>query len=240
MIYDPGSYLVKGEEIREVIEKIKPGDILVRGYKNYLDGYFIPGFFSHAGFYAGEITDQHAVFIDNTLGKAHFKTGTQMVIHSMAEGVFMEDIINFCKCDYMVILRMPEKITTSNSNFDNLDISKFFEKEIEIFNLLKSGKTIECKNIYPTLIETALNQLGKGYDFNFDFSNTQNQSCTEFVSICYRSLIPYHQIVPKERKVLVTKKTIIMPDDYVSKKLSIAWKSKSVKQELIEKLEAKS
>ena len=44
-VYDPGGYKVKGEDIREVIQKLRPGDILIRGYENYLDGYFIPGFF---------------------------------------------------------------------------------------------------------------------------------------------------------------------------------------------------
>ena len=57
ILYDPGSYRVKGEDMREVIQIIEPGDMLVRGYDNYLDGYFIPGYFSHAGLYVGEITE---------------------------------------------------------------------------------------------------------------------------------------------------------------------------------------
>ena len=36
IVYDPGSYLIKGELIREVINLIEPGDILLRKYKNYL------------------------------------------------------------------------------------------------------------------------------------------------------------------------------------------------------------
>ncbi len=49
ILYDPGSYRVKGDDIREVLDLVRPGDILLRGYVNYLDGYIIPGFFSHAG-----------------------------------------------------------------------------------------------------------------------------------------------------------------------------------------------
>lgn len=56
ILYDPGSYKVKGENMREVIGLIEPGDMLVRGYDNYLDGYFIPGYFSHAGLYLGKVT----------------------------------------------------------------------------------------------------------------------------------------------------------------------------------------
>lgn len=107
MLYDPGSYLIKGEEIREVLDTIQDGDILIRGYKNYLDGYFIPGFFSHSGLYIGETKrDQSPAQLAAEQAK-HYKDGKQMVIHSMAEGVFMEDVINFCRCDYLVILRSP-------------------------------------------------------------------------------------------------------------------------------------
>lgn len=42
MLYDPGSYKVKGHEIRKVIDSLQPGDIMIRGYSNYLDGFFIP------------------------------------------------------------------------------------------------------------------------------------------------------------------------------------------------------
>lgn len=97
LLYDPEGYLVRGDDIRQVTEKIKPGDIMIRGYKNYLDGYFIPGFFSHAGLYLGltnkddlELTPQQ---------EDSFYIGKQVVIHSMAEGVFMEDVINYCRCD---------------------------------------------------------------------------------------------------------------------------------------------
>jgi hypothetical protein len=38
ILYDPGSYKVKGEDMRQVIKIIQPGDILLRGYVNYLDG----------------------------------------------------------------------------------------------------------------------------------------------------------------------------------------------------------
>ncbi len=90
LLYQPYGYKVTGPEIRKLTEEIKPGDILIRGYYNYLDGYLIPGKFSHAGFYYG----------DNT------------VIHAVAEGVGEEDIIDFCECDYIAILRIKENGVT--------------------------------------------------------------------------------------------------------------------------------
>lgn len=57
LIYDPGSYKVKGDDHREVLDLLQPGDILLRAYTNYLDGKFIPGLFSHAALYYGEMTE---------------------------------------------------------------------------------------------------------------------------------------------------------------------------------------
>ena len=45
ILYQPQGYGMKGPDVREVLRCIKAGDILLRGYNNYLDGYFIPGFF---------------------------------------------------------------------------------------------------------------------------------------------------------------------------------------------------
>ncbi len=84
ILYHPESYKMKGEDVREVLNTVKAGDVLLRGYNRYLDGYFIPGTFSHAGMY----------------------TGDNKVIHSMAEGIFEEDIINFCRCDKLAIMRV--------------------------------------------------------------------------------------------------------------------------------------
>ena len=58
------------------------------------------------GLYLGPVKSEDIEFVDPR-GKKWFKAGDQIVIHSMAEGVFMEDVINFCFCDYMAVLRFP-------------------------------------------------------------------------------------------------------------------------------------
>jgi len=207
IIYDPGSYLVKGEDIRQVINLIKPGDILVRGYINYLDGYFIPGFFSHAGLYLGEVKESDSVFVKQGQD-SRFRTGEQMVIHSMAEGVFMEDIINFCRCDYMIILRRnPDKESDA-------------------------GK----KLVFEDVFKAALKNLGNEYDFKFDFSDYTKVSCTELVYVCCQAFMADYGIAVTERTVLFMKKRMITPDDLVNSKLDIAWKSKSVTDTRIQKI----
>jgi len=83
VIYDPSGYKMTDEDDKVVMATVRPGDVLLRGYVNFLDGYFIPGIFSHAGLYIGD-------------GE---------VIHSMQDGVFQEGITRFMRCDYMAIVR---------------------------------------------------------------------------------------------------------------------------------------
>lgn len=102
IVYDPGSYLIKGPDMRDILDIIKPGDIFLRGYTCYLDGYLIPGEFSHAAVYYGD----------------------KYMAHAMAEGVFKEDILSFMRCDAITILRFnsltSEEVVTFQENCDKL------------------------------------------------------------------------------------------------------------------------
>lgn len=211
IVYDPGSYLIKGEDCREVMKVVQPGDILIRGYVNYLDGYFIPGFFSHAGLYVGEVKEQDIENVPST-GRSRFRSGEQMVVHSMAEGVFMEDVLNFCRCDYMVVLRRDPLQET------------------------EADKKIE----FPRVFKNALSHLGCDYDFKFDFSDFNKLSCTEFVYVCYQDLLDIYGVKIREEQLLFMKKQIIAPDDFVKSKLSMVWKSKSIPDKQLKKLRRKN
>lgn len=82
-VFDPRGYNVKADKIRRAMAEVRPGDILLRRYDNYLDGYFIPGRFSHSGVYIGD----------------------GLIVHAMSSGVQKIDIIDFLRCDGFAILR---------------------------------------------------------------------------------------------------------------------------------------
>jgi hypothetical protein len=217
--------------MREVIKLIEPGDMLVRRYDNYLDGHFIPGYFSHAGLYVGAVTQDDEKLIKTEKGRANFKTGEQMVIHSMAEGVFMEDILNFCRCDGMAIVRFPKKFTaTKKLSVKDIPFDQFNKKEKEYFNQLNNHKTLSYVNVFKTIFELALQQLGKKYDFDFNFKNYNDLSCTEFVYFCIKSLEGFHGLKPKERKIFMLNKSMIIPDAFMEVNFQKVWQSKSVKK----------
>ena len=83
MVYDPTTFAVKGDDTRDIMDVIAPGDVVLRGYRHYLDGFFIPGDLSHSGIYVGNGT----------------------VIHSVAEGVCEIDLIDFFRCDRACVMR---------------------------------------------------------------------------------------------------------------------------------------
>ena len=228
VVYDPGSYQVKGTDMREVIDVIRPGDILLRGYNNYLDGYFIPGYFSHAGLYVGEINQDDEKLIQYPDGKEFFRTGKQMIIHSMAEGVFMEDVLNFCRCDRMVILRLKNPLKKDTA-FTRTDIPPELNKnEQDLYKRLIAGEEIDTDKIYGIIREAAISQVGKPYDFQFNFSNYNNLSCTEFVYYCIKSMTPCHGLKPAAKRVLMFNKKIIAPDAFLKANFELVWKSRSV------------
>ena len=85
LVYDPDDFQVGGKKVLDIIKTLKPGDIILRGYNKYLDGKFIPSKtkFSHGAVYIGE-------------GK---------IVHAVAEGVSLTNVIDFTRCDRIAIFR---------------------------------------------------------------------------------------------------------------------------------------
>jgi hypothetical protein len=240
-IYDPGGYRVRGEDIRNLISRVKPGDILVRGFRNYLDGYFIPGYFSHAGLYLGRVEEKDKELVTRPEGKKLFRPGAQMVVHALAEGVLMEDLIQFCRCDYLAVLRFPEKIRRS-PQAQTLPIPDhlYHPEEKSILLRLDSDEEINFREAFPVVFRVALENLGRPYDFNFDFASFARLSCTELVYFCTKSLGSFLNIAPIKRRVLFISKAMIPPDAFVRSKLELTWTSSAVDRGKLGKQESSS
>lgn len=86
IIYQPTSFRMKGTHTREIMAILIPGDVVMRAYDDYLDGYFIPkgdSGCSHSGLYIGN----------------------NQIVHSIAEGSTLIDVIDFCRTDKIIVLR---------------------------------------------------------------------------------------------------------------------------------------
>lgn len=88
ILFGESHYQVKGEDVRLILDALKPGDVLLRKYDHYLGSQLISGYWSHAAIYVGD--DQ--------------------VIHMLGEGINKEDILTFTRCDDICILRPKDEI----------------------------------------------------------------------------------------------------------------------------------
>jgi hypothetical protein len=124
ILYNPKGYLMQGEDVRQVLSTVQHGDILVRGYLNYLDSYFIPGFFSHAGIYVGK----------------------NKVVHALAEGVIIEDVLHFCRCDYMAVIR-PSGVTLQERTTAVKRTENCIGKEYDFFFDFENPNQLCCTEL---------------------------------------------------------------------------------------------
>lgn len=254
LVEDPGSYRLKGHEIRQLIDPgpcgLQVGDIILRGYKDYLDGAFIQRsggadglsrFFSHAALYAGPIGEKERAQACTQLNEQtatgawvqasectkqmrrhdpqYFQTGPQMVIHSMAKGVHVEDILTFLRCDYVAVLRLPETFTAAPTGAPATPpegkVSGFTQT---LLDRLAFRQTLSRDEVVQAALRTALSEIGSGYDFLFEHVNDHHiYSCTELVYHCLQSVnaiiglkITEHRFL----KVLFKRRTVAPADLY--------------------------
>ena len=233
VLYNPGSYLLKGKDIRKVISLVQPGDILLRKYRNYLSDPFIPGYFSHSGLYLGPVTEDDSIHVPFKWRQNSFRPGDQMVIHGLAEGVLIEDLINFCRCDYLAILRFPEQIKkVPGVRCLPIPDVEWLTDELNILKMIKDNKELSFqKEIFPTIFRIALKNLGRPYDFKFNFADFNCLSCTELIYLCTKCVGPFLNLSPVKKRVsLMFKKSMILPDAFLRTNLDIIWLSHTINQ----------
>lgn len=222
-------------------------------------------YFSHAAIYMGEVTNkvdkddqkpiaarrlkvlgENGKWRDATDGEKesvrsnteYFQTGKQMVIHAMAKGVFVEDILTFLRCDYIAVLRLNEMIKLDKDAFDNTELVSLKGSDAAelIRDKLKNGQEIYRSEIVELVCDSALGRIGSCYDFQFTDSKTFNRfSCSEFAYYCYKSIHGYLGLHPTEHgfmRSLFVRKTITPGDIYAAavnkNKLRVVWQSSGI------------
>jgi len=232
VVYAPRGYAVRGADYREAMSAARPGDLLLRGYVDYLDGYFIPGFFSHAGTYVGELTAKDLADAEGIDAEALFEPGPQMVVHAKAEGVLCEDLLDFCRTDRMAILRLPDIVQADGPVESRIPVSQFTPEEERVFARLKAGEGVPREEIVPLIVERAISRIGTPYDFQFDFANFDSLCCSEFSYWCMKCCTGCLGLAPRTKRVLGIKKSMLEPDSMVDSGMEVVWASKSAKSNL--------
>ena len=227
VIYAPRGYAVKGADCREAMVAVEPGDVLLRGYNDYLDGHFIPGYFSHAAIYVGEIKPDELYEAEGIDAGLLFKSGPQMVVHAKAEGVLCEDLLDFCRTDRMLVLRIPLVVQSDNPRPSLIPISQFTSNELDVFLRLKRGMGVPQEEITKLIVERAISRVGMPYDFKFDFADFDSLCCSEFSYWCMKCCTNCFDLAPRTRRVLGIKKSMLEPDLMICSGLQAIWASGS-------------
>lgn len=150
-------YGLKGADYRKVATIIQPGDILIRRFEGYIDKWFLPGFWNHAGVYVG--------------GKK------EEVVHAVSEGVIKEDILNFMRTDHMMILRPPIGVKKKNIKRAleraNSIVGKPYDFEFDFKDCNRFSCTELVAYCYPGLIrpKKRFSSLGKAVIIADDFKD---------------------------------------------------------------------
>lgn len=131
LTYNPSTFQAKGDQYRKAVEILEPGYIIGRGYEDYLDGYFIPGDYSHSCICSSMLTNG------------------QKIIHSMAYGVFEEDLIDFLRCDRFVIFK-PKKCLKKAVKIAKSLIGKKYDFDFDLENNKYYCHEF-CATCYPDL-----------------------------------------------------------------------------------------
>ncbi|NVO06697.1 MAG: hypothetical protein HXX19_12560 [Rhodoferax sp.] len=210
LVENPQAYRVGGKDIHDILQRIQPGDILLRGFDGYVDGIMIrhasvcsdkgfqPGWFTHAALYMGAVGAEDrshvpAAFRNNP---AYFQEGPQMLVHAMAKGVHCQDLLTFCRSDYLAVLRIKPGLA-----------------QVDL------GQAIHNARI------AALKKIGDSYDFNAsDTTRFHRFSCSELVYYCLHSihdalqlkplLHAIYPLSPLNRTLTIFKRVTIIPDDF--------------------------
>ena len=142
-------YDIHGQDIRDIIKIIKPGDIVLRKYNHYLDSIFIPGEYSHSGIYIGK----------------------NKIVHAIAEGVQEIDVIDFFQCDKACVLRPKKGIKKAlqrvkkwigknyDFKFNSSDSSAFYCHELTA----TAYKELNIEAFYPSIFNKEIKFLNKKY-----------------------------------------------------------------------------
>ncbi|MEY4757674.1 MAG: hypothetical protein RJA34_2572 [Pseudomonadota bacterium] len=159
----------------------------------------------------------------------------QMVIHAMADGVKVEDILTFARCDHLLVLRLPTALTHQprrDAGTDVPDASLQNEHQRKLHADLLCGKAVPAVEVVALARELAMGMVGADYDFNCDDVKKHHYfSCAELVYYCYRTVADYLDIVPRDHSLWIpwtrwrvpgTKRRTLAPDDFM--RGSLRWK----------------
>lgn len=172
-----GRSLISREQMVELKEKLRPGDIILERRNWFLSNAFLPGYWPHSALYVGTAEDLERLGLaEDERVKKHWATLTsadsqghrRVIIEAVSEGVIFSSLEHSVgEADSVAVLRPaipPDRIAES--------------------------------------IARAFSHAGKPYDFDFDFFSTDKLVCTELIFRAYDGDIEFPLVDVLGRKTM--------------------------------------
>jgi len=129
-------YQVKGGEVREVLNMLEVGDILVCRFDRYVSSWFIPGFWTHVALYVGD----------------------DKVVHAMTKGVVEDDVLTFMRTDYVAVLRLPVDDHLKDRSVEL--VREFIGKDYDFLFETTDDERVYCSELVKRGYPGVLDDLG--------------------------------------------------------------------------------
>lgn len=172
-----GEPLIHPKELDELRKKLRPGDILIERQNWYLSRAFMPGYWAHAAMYVGTTKDLVRMGLDKDPRLQKFWADFAQRDASGHEHVIIEAVPR------------GVRMTTLEHCLGVADSAAVLRPRIPSEHL-------------PEVIAQAFIQLGKPYDFEFDFFTSDKLVCTELVYRCCSGDIQFPLVEVLGRKTL--------------------------------------
>ena len=156
---------ISPEQVKEVSKKLRPGDIILERRNWYLSNPWLPGFWPHAALYVGHLEDLR-------------KLGIQ---------------------DHPSILKHLEEYSKRSEDGHEFTVIEAVSEGVVLSTLEHSALADYIAVLRPRITEKqrgaaivrAFENLGKPYDFNFDFDDRDKLVCTQVVYLSYEGMVTF-------------------------------------------------
>jgi hypothetical protein len=174
-----GRYLITAEQIDELIPKLQPGDILLSRKNWYLSNVGLPGFWPHAILYIGSAAEFEAYFDDPQVrGWVEQVAANKRSLPEYLQSRWPARWLEYCGgrqgTEFRVIEAISEGVVLNSLPHACGDYLVALRPRLD--KLAQAQAIVE-----------AFGQLGKPYDYEFDFATDHALVCTELVWRSYRS-----------------------------------------------------
>jgi hypothetical protein len=158
------------EQKKQIVDLLRPGDVLLSYTAGYASSLFIPGEFKHAMVYVGDANTRRKMNMN--FSRVQLPTGSSG----------RRDVIKKFKQEMTKDGRQADLIEAVAEGVKLSNLEHIMDTHINRLLVLRPQLSSRQRSIY---LARVFSYLGQEYDFRFDFADASRQVCTEVV---YRAL----------------------------------------------------